>query len=130
MKLDIQLSDNSLTVQGQPVTKAYAEGVMLAGLIAAAGKNQSSITAIVRQYIEAGLSTSAFPEQTSLARQEIKAGEDLRAAQLRDAQFHADRCASYQAPTRLEVARAREAKEKRAADIRAHGAAIRAARRN
>ena len=73
MKLDIVHTDKTLTVQGQAVTKAYAEGVMLAGLIAAVGKNHGAITSIIKQYIEAGLSTASFPEQTAVARDEIAA---------------------------------------------------------
>ena len=130
MKLDIVHTDKTLTIQGQTVTKAYAEGVMLAGLLAAVGKNHGAITSIIKQFMEAGLSTAAFPDQTSVARQEIHAAGLREAARQRDAQFHADRFASYKAPTRLEVARAREAKEKQAAAIREHGLAIRAARRH
>lgn len=130
MKLDIVHTDKTLTIQGQTVTKAYAEGVMLAGLLAAVGKNHGAITSIIKQFMEAGLSTSAFPDQTSVARQEIHEAAQREAARQRDAKFHADRFASYAPPTRLEVARAREAKEKRAAAIREHGNNIRAARRN
>ena len=57
MKLDIVHTDKTLTIQGQTVTKAYAEGVMLAGLLAAVGMNHGAITSIIKQFMEAGLST-------------------------------------------------------------------------
>ena len=66
MQLNIQnVTPETAEVQGQTVTRAFAEGVMLSGLIAGAGKNDAKQGAIIEQYLNAGLDTSAFPEATS-----------------------------------------------------------------
>ncbi len=62
MQLNIQkVTPETVEVQGQVVSRAYAEGVMLATLIATAGTNKPAQEAIVSQYLDAGLSAGAFP---------------------------------------------------------------------
>ena len=68
MQLNIQnVTPETVEVQGQSVTRTFAEGVMLSGLIAGAGKNDSAREAIVKQYLDAGLIADAFPAVVNAA---------------------------------------------------------------
>ena len=128
MQLNIQnVTPETAEVQGQTVTRAFAEGVMLSGLIAGAGKNDAKQGAIIEQYLIAGLDTSAFPEATSKVLRARAAAERHRQQQIAESQRHAERFASYSMPSELEVARRRAKREALEAKMRAQGAAIRAA---
>ena len=128
MQLNIQnVTPETAEVQGQTVTRAFAEGVMLSGLIAGAGKNDAKQGAIIEQYLTAGLDTSAFPEATSKVLRARAAAERHRQQQIAESQRHAERFAPYSMPSELEVARRRAKREALEAKMRAQGAAIRAA---
>ena len=128
MQLNIQnVTPETVEVQGQSVTRAFAEGVMLSGLIAGAGKNDAAREAIVRQYLEAGLSADAFPAVARAVRAREAHAATERQRQIAESRAHAERFASYSMPSELEVARRRAKREAREAEHRARGAAIRAA---
>ncbi|NBB34170.1 hypothetical protein [Pseudomonas sp. BC115LW] len=128
MNLNIQnVTPETVEVQGQIVTRAFAEGVMLSGLIAGAGKNDAALEVIVKQYLDAGLIADAFPAVVRAVRSREAHAAAERERQLAEARAHAERVASYTTPTALEVARRRAKREALAAEHRARGAAIRAA---
>lgn len=128
MKLNIQnVTPETVEVQGQTVTRAFAEGVMLSGLIAGAGTNKAAQEVIVKQYLDAGLSADAFPVvvravQVSQAR--AKAEQSRLQA---EAKAHAERFKSYVPEDALTVARRRAKREERERKHREMGQAIRAA---
>ena len=128
MNLNIQnVTPETVEVQGQTVTRAFAEGVMLSGLIAGAGNNAAAREGIVKQYLDAGLSASAFPEVVR-AVQARKAREDAERARLQaEADAHAERFKSYHNPSPLEVARKRAARTEREDRYRKMSQAVRSA---
>lgn len=130
MKLNIsRLSESKYEVQGQEVTKEFAEGAMLAGLFAACGRNVDRMTAICDQYEAVGLSPRGFPEEfrkVSIQRAEISREEEKRR---KDAEFFTERNRQMaEARDPLAIARKKAEREAREAKIRAHGQSIRAAR--
>lgn len=128
MNLNIQkVAPETVEVQGQVVTRAFAEGVMLSGLIAGAGTNKAAQEAIVVQYLDAGLSAAAFPAIVrSIASRKARETRE-QAERIAEANAHAERCKSYQGISDLEVARRSAAREAREKKIRDMGAAVRAA---
>lgn len=128
MNLNIQnKTPETVEVQGQTVTIAFAEGVMLSGLMAGCGTNRVKQANIIDQYMEAELSVAAFPaiaRSVALDRAEERREQARREQEARE---HADRFASYATPSALEVARRRAKREAQEAEMRARGAAIRAA---
>lgn len=128
MNLNIQnVTPETVEVQGQSVTCAFAEGVMLSGLIAGAGKSAPAQEHIVTQYLEAGLSAAAFPEVVK-AVQVRKAREAAeRERRLAESRAHAQRFASYATPSALEAARKRAAREERERKYQAMSQAVRGA---
>lgn len=130
MKLNIvRLSETKFEVQGQEVTKDFAEGVMLSGLFASCGRNVDRMAEVCDQYEAAGLSPKGFADEyrkVSLHRAEIAREEDKRR---QDAEFFAERNRQMaEARDPLAIARKKAEREAKEAKIRAHGQAIRAAR--
>ncbi|MCU0209151.1 MULTISPECIES: hypothetical protein [Pseudomonas] len=130
MKLNIvRLSETKYEVQGQEVTKEYAEGAMLAGLFAVCGRNVDRMADVCDQYEAAGLSPKAFPveyRKVGFLRAEIAAEAEKRR---KDTEFHRERARQMnEANDPLAIARKRAEREAKEAKIRAHGQAIRAAR--
>lgn len=128
MNLNIQnVTPETVEVQGQTVTRAFAEGVMLSGLIAGAGRNGAAREAIIEQYLDAGLSANAFPEvvRDVKARKARAAAEHER--QLAEARAHAERFKSYETPSALEVARKRAKREERERKYQEMSRAVRSA---
>lgn len=128
MKLNIVNTPDRLEVQGQAVSREYAEGVMLAGLFAMAGKNDIKVTEIVRQYRDAGLSTSAFPVETRRALMVFAKEDQLEATRIAEAAWFAERAKEQVPPTPLEASRKRAEIDARDSRIRNMGQASRAAR--
>jgi hypothetical protein len=128
MKLNIVNTPDRLEVQGQVVSREYAEGVMLAGLFAMAGKNDTKIAEIVRQYRDAGLSTVAFPVQTRRAFAIFAVETQQEAARAAEVAWFAERAKEQVLPTPLEAARRRAEREAKDARIRQMGHAQRTAR--
>ncbi|MBF8730482.1 hypothetical protein IRZ59_08480 [Pseudomonas guariconensis] len=128
MKLNIQnVTPETVEVQGQTVTRAFAEGVMLSGLIAGAGKNNAAQEAIVEQYLDAGLSATAFPAVVHAVHVRQARASAERERQLAESRAHAERFASYSTNDALTVARRRAKREERERKYREMGQAIRAA---
>ncbi|AOZ14001.1 hypothetical protein AA042_16105 [Pseudomonas lundensis] len=128
MQLNIQnKTSETVEVQGQTVTIAFAEGVMLSGLLAGCGRNFAKQSSIVEQYMDAELSVKAFPEIARSVANERAERRAYEAKRLQEAREHAERVASYATPSDLEVARRRAKREAREEEMRARGAAIRAA---
>lgn len=128
MQLNIQkVTPETVEVQGQVVSRAYAEGVMLATLIATAGTNKPAQEAIVSQYLDAGLSAGAFPAIVRAIETRRLVAQREHAERVAEARAHAERCKSYEGGSALEVARRRAARETREDKYRAMGVAIRSA---
>ena len=128
MQLNIQkVTPETVEVQGQVVARAYAEGVMLATLIATAGTNKPAQEAIVSQYLDAGLSAGAFPAIVRAIETRKLVAQREQAERIAEARAHAERCKSYEGGSALEVARRRAARETREDKYRAMGVAIRSA---
>ena len=128
MKLNIQnKTPETVEVQGQNVTIAFAEGVMLSGLMAGCGFNRIKQAAIIDQYMEAGLSVAAFPDIARSVARDRAEQRQLQARREQEAREHAERFASYASPSALEVARRRAKREALEGEMRARGAAVRAA---
>lgn len=126
MKLNIQnVTPETVEVQGQTVTRAFAEGVMLSGLIAGAGTNKAAQEVIVKQYLEAGLSAAAFPDVVRAVNVRHAQASAERERQLAESRAHAERFKSYETPSRLDQARRRAAREERE---RKHNAMVQAVR--
>lgn len=128
MKLNIQnVTPETVEVQGQTVTRAFAEGVMLSGLIAGAGKNDAAKQAIVTQYLDAGLSATAFPDVVRMVNVTKARAQRERDERIAEARAHAERFKSYETGSALDIARRRAAREERERKYREMGAAVRAA---
>lgn len=128
MQLNIQnVTPETVEVQGQTVTRAFAEGVMLAGLIAGAGKNNVAQEAIIKQYLDADLSAAAFPDVVRAVRAAEARANAERERQLAESRAHAERFASYKTPSALEVARRRAKREERERQYQAMSQAVRSA---
>lgn len=126
MKLNIQnVTPETVEVQGQTVTRAFAEGVMLSGLIAGAGTNKAAQEVIVKQYLEAGLSAAAFPDVVRAVNVRHAQASAERERQLAESRAHAERFKSYETPSLLAQARRRAAREERE---RKHNAMVQAVR--
>ncbi|MBF6039511.1 hypothetical protein H8F22_11580 [Pseudomonas sp. P154a] len=128
MNLNIVNTPDRLEVQGQVVSREYAEGVMLAGLFAMAGKNDIKVTEIVRQYRDAGLSTTAFPVETRRALMVLAKEDQQEATRVAEATWFAERAKEQVPPTPLEAARKRAERDAQSERIRRMGQETRAAR--
>lgn len=128
MKLNIQnKTPETVEVQGQNVTIAFAEGVMLSGLMAGCGSNRIKQAVIIDQYMEAGLSVAAFPVIARSVAQDRAEQRAYEAKRVREAREHAERFASYAPPSDLEVARRRAKRAALEDRMRDRGRAVRAA---
>ena len=127
MQLNIQnVTPETVEVQGQVVARAYAEGVMLATLIATAGTNKPAQEVIVSQYMDAGLSVAAFPAIVRSVETRKFVAERETAERLKEAREHAERFKSYEI-TPLDEARRRAKREDRERKYQDMGRAIRSA---
>ncbi|WP_307944976.1 hypothetical protein [Pseudomonas mosselii] len=128
MQLNIQnVTPETAEVQGQTVTRAFAEGVMLSGLIAGAGNNDAAKQVIVTQYLDAGLSATAFPDVVRMVNATKARAQRERDERIAEARAHAERFKSYETGSALDIARRRAAREERESKYREMGAAVRAA---
>ncbi|MBD8193012.1 hypothetical protein IFR35_16415 [Pseudomonas fluorescens] len=128
MNLNIQnVTPETVEIQGQTVTRAYAEGIMLTTLVTSAGKNEPARNAIVKQYLDAGLSAALFPRVAAAVRQAAFDAAQERARQVAAAEAHAARHRSYHTSTPLDAARRRAKRLAHEDKMRAMGAAVRAA---
>jgi hypothetical protein len=127
MQLNIKnVTPEAVEVQGQTVTRAFAEGVMLASLVGGA-RHDYEKAAIVKQYLDAGLSADQFPKVVQRVQQDADRAHADRERRLAESRAHEERFKSYQGSTPLEHAKRRAAREERERKMREMGQAIRAA---
>lgn len=110
------------TINGQPLAREYAEGVLLPLLVAAQGKDHGSALKVAQAFATAGLSLQASPVAFRVYRDHLVEQAQLEARQRAEAQAHAERC---HAPTPKEIAEKKAERERKAQAIRDHGARIR-----
>lgn len=128
MQLNIQkVTPETVEVQGQVVARAYAEGVMLATLIATAGTNKPAQEAIVGQYLDAGLSAAAVPAIVRGIETRKLVAQREYAERIAEANAHAERFKSYEGGSALDVARRRAKREERERKYQEISRAIRSA---
>jgi hypothetical protein len=111
------------TINGQPLAREYAEGVLLPLLVAAQGKDHAGILKMAQAFTTAGLSVKGSPMAMRIYRDHLTEQAQLEARRLAEAQEHAERC---RVPTPQEIAEKKAARIAEAARIREQGAAIRA----
>lgn len=111
------------TINGQPLAREYAEGVLLPLLVAAQGKDHANIQKMAQAFATAGLSLQASPEAVRVYRDHLAEQAQLEARQRAEAQAHAERC---HIPTPKEIAERKAERERKAQAIRDHGATVRA----
>lgn len=124
-QLNIQkVTDDSVEVSGQVLTRSYAETVMLPMLIYGCAKDFSKSNVIIQQFHEAGLSMKACPStQLNHFYRVLEEQRQVQAQRQRDADAHAARCA---VPTMQDIAERKAERQAKAAKIRAHGQMLRA----
>lgn len=129
MQLNIQnVTPETVEVQGQTVTRAFAEGVMLSGLMAGAGRNETAKADLIAQYLDAGLDPrKAFPKETAKVLSDRAEAAREKARRQAEANAHAERFKSYQTCSELDVARRRAAREKRERQYQEMSRAVRSA---
>lgn len=119
------VTPNTVEIHGQTLAREYAELVLLPLMVASKGQNHAGVIPVIQAFNTAGLSLEGVPEAAQIYKAhqiEQQRERDQRAA---EAAAHAERCSE---PSAKEIAEYHAEKQRRAAEIRAHGAAIRAAR--
>jgi len=117
------VTPESVELYGQTLTRQYAELILLPLLVSQAGKDRVKVTKVAEAFDTAGLSLSAVPDASRFLfeqRQEQAEAERQRQVLAQDA---ANRT---RIPTQREMAEKRQERERKAAQIRAQGAAFRA----
>ncbi|AVH38121.1 hypothetical protein AL532_18130 [Pseudomonas monteilii] len=129
MQLNIQnVTPETVEVQGQTVTRAFAEGVMLAGLMAGTGRNEAAKADIIGQYLDAGLNTRvSFPKETAKVLSDRAHAAREKDRLQAEANAHAERFKSYETGSALEVARRRAKREERERKYQEMSRAVRSA---
>jgi hypothetical protein len=113
-----------VTLNGQALAREYAETILLPLLVAAQGQNEASVIKVAEAFASAGLSLSGAPVAFRVYKEHLTERAAFEARQRAEAKANAARC---RVPTPKEIAESRAKRERDAAAIRAHGAAIRAA---
>lgn len=111
------------TINGQPLAREYAEGVLLPLLVAAQGKDQSGVLKVAQAFASAGLSLQASPMAMRVYRDHLAEQAQLEARLQAEAQEHAARC---RVPTPQEIAEKKAARQAEVIRVREIGAARRA----
>lgn len=128
MKISItEVTQEFVTVSGQPLARAYVEDIMLPMLMAQCGRDNAAKAPVIAAFIEAGLSVKAIREDATVYLETKRIQEAERAQLQREADARAE---SLRERTPREIAQAAAEREKRNAAIREHGERIRAASRN
>ena len=131
MELNIKKlpTNDQFEVQGQPVTRAFAEGIMLTTLLASCEGRVAAMANIADQYEAVGLSIQKAPKEADKVAEYRHAQAKAQAQRDKEAQWYEQRAkemASMHDP--LEIARAKSEREARDAEIRAYAQSLRAAR--
>ncbi|MBU3054953.1 hypothetical protein [Pseudomonas indica] len=111
------------TINGQPLAREYAEGVLLPLLIAAQGKDHAGIFKVAQAFAIASLPLGASPIAARVYREHLAEQAQLEARQRAEAQAHAERC---RVPSPQEIAENKAKRERQAQAIREHGERLRA----
>jgi hypothetical protein len=121
------VTPKSVELYGQTLTRQYAELIMLPLLVSQAGKDRVKVTKVAKAFEDAGLSLSAVPDASRFLfeqRQEQAEAERQRQVLAQDAVNR------VQPLTQREIAEKRQERERKAAQIRAHGEAVRSGTSN
>lgn len=110
------------TINGQPLVREYAEGVLLPLLVAAQGRDHAGVFKVAKAFALAGLSLEASPVASRVYRGHLAEQAQLEARQHAESQAHAERC---HVPTPQEIAEKKAERERKAQAIRDHGARLR-----
>jgi len=119
------VTPESVTLNGQELARGYAESILLPLLVASQGQNHSGIIKVAEAFDTAGLALDAVPEASRIYRSHTITKQAERERLLAEARANAERCRE---PSPQEIAEYRAEKERRAREIREHGARLRAAR--
>lgn len=119
------VTPKNVNMNGQVLARDYVESILLPLMVASRGQNHSAIINVVQTFAEAGLNTKATRDGTQLYQQHLHDKKVQLAQQQAEAQANAERCRVL-TPQELQQAHAK--REQYAAEVRAHGAALRAAR--
>ncbi|UMZ14721.1 hypothetical protein I9018_13920 [Pseudomonas sp. MPFS] len=130
MKLDIhRTAQDKFEIQGQEVTRTYAEGALLAGLLAMAGPNVAKLANVIDQFEAAGLSCRAFPDELIKVQQARAIAQQETDRKAKDVAFFQARQAEMAEQFNpAAIAREKAEKEAHAQRVRDHGARIRSSR--
>lgn len=120
------VTDTKAIVCGQEVTREYAEKIVLATLIAQC-PSVSAQAQVIRVFRAAGLATTATPQAERHFHQEEAERHQEEAQRKAEADRNAAR---FDTRTERQMAEEKAAKEAKAAQIRAMGEQVRAARRS
>jgi hypothetical protein len=126
MKIAItDVTPENVTLNGQVLARSYVESILLPLMVAAQGQNHAGIIKVSEAFDTAGLNLEGVPEalRTLRGHQVEKRAEQER--KRAEGESHARRC--YE-PTAQEIAEANAARERKAQEIRDHGARLRALR--
>lgn len=118
------VTPETANVNGQELARSYVETVLLPLMVASQGQNHAGVVKVVQAFDTAGLSLEATPEASRIYKghlYEQKLDKDRLDA---EARAHAERCRE---PSRQEIAEAKAERERKAQEIRAMGARMRAA---
>lgn len=122
-------AQDKFEIQGQEVTRTYAEGALLAGLLAMAQGNAAKLAVVIDQFEAAGLSCRAFPDELIKVQQARAIAKQESDRKAKDAAFFQARQAEMAAQfDPAAIARERAEKEAHAQRVRDYGARIRASR--
>lgn len=117
------VTPKSVEVYGQTLTRAFAESIMLPLLVSQAGKDRVKVTKVAEAFDKAGLSLSAVPEASRFLSEHYQ--EQERYAQEQQVLLQAAASRMHM-PTQREIAEKRLERERKFAQVRAHGDAMRA----
>lgn len=123
-QLNIQnVTADSVEVSGQPLTRSYAESIMLPMLITGCAKDFTKAAVILKQFHEAGLSLKACPStQLNYFFQSLETERQVQAQRQRDAEAHGARCRVW---TPQDLAQRKAERLAKEAAIRTHFASLR-----
>lgn len=116
------VTPKTVEVQGQKLTREYAEGILLPLLVAAQGKNYAGISKVSQAFVTAGLRLEGSPEAVRVYHEHLSEKLAQEARQRAEAKANAERC---YVPTPQEIAAKKAKRQADAEAIKAHGQVIR-----
>jgi hypothetical protein len=119
------VTPQTVDIQGQTLTREYAEQILLPLLVASKAQNHAGIIKVVQAFATAGLSLQSVPEAARIYQGHLIEQQKEKDRLKAEAAAHAERCRE---PSAKEIAEYHAEKRRREAEIRAHFEALRAAR--